>query len=199
MMYAHAPSSLNPPPMPCNAQVVKGCAHLGLTPTEAAAMFDQIDVNGDGLLRPPTPRQTAWVDTLAGRITAVSLKLVVTVFVGAAVLMLLGGLGEGSNTWVDAVYFSTVTATSIGYGDVVPTTHAARVFLTVYMPVATVVVGSALGEVIDVYVNDVVGEGIFQILLESTTWVHKIDVAGRGYVTEADYVLFKLQQVVGFC
>jgi hypothetical protein len=32
-------------------------------------------------------------------------------------------------------------------------------------------------------------------LSDSTTWVHKADLDGDGKVTEADYVLFKLQQM----
>ena len=35
--------------------------------------------------------------------------------------------------WVEAFYFGMVTATSIGYGDITPTTNAGRGFLIVYM------------------------------------------------------------------
>ena len=38
-----------------------------------------------------------------------------------------------------------------------------------------------------------VGAEIVEKLLDSSTWVHKADTLRRGYVTEADYILFKLQ------
>jgi hypothetical protein len=38
-------------------------------------------------------------------------------------------------------------------------------------------------------------DAITAVLIDSTTWVHKADIDGDGKITEADYVLFKLQQM----
>jgi len=75
-----------------------------------------------------------------------------------------------------------------GFGDVNVQTSGGRIFLTVYMVVATVFLASRLAEFIDLYVNAYVGEGIVRKLIDSTTWVHKADVRGTGCLNEADYV-----------
>ena len=51
------------------------------------------------------------------------------------------------------------------------------------------VTAGVLGEFIDLYVVDVVGEGIIDKIIDSTTWVHKADINKDGIVTEADYGL----------
>jgi hypothetical protein len=81
------------------------------------------------------------------------------------------------------------------YGDITPQTDGGRIFMIFYMLGSTVIVGGALSEVIDIYVNDFVGEKIIRTIINSTTWVHSADVANIGVITEADYVLFKLQQM----
>ena len=44
-------------------------------------------------------------------------------------------------------------------------------------------------------VNDIIGEEIVAQIIESTTWVHKADVFKTGTISEADYIVFKLQQL----
>lgn len=77
-------------------------------------------------------------------------------------------------TWVDACYWATVTATSIGYGDIVPQTDGGRFFLIFYMLISTVVTAGLLGDFIDLYVGGIVGEDIIGKIIDSTTWVHKV-------------------------
>jgi hypothetical protein len=60
---------------------------------------------------------------------------------------------------------------------------------------STIVVGSLLSDLINLYVNDYMAEKVIAQLIESTIWVHKIDVGKRGIVTEADYCVFKLLQM----
>ena len=44
---------------------------------------------------------------------------------------------------------------------------------------------------VSLYVEDLVGEEIIQKIINSTTWVHTVDINKTGRITEADYVLFK--------
>ena len=41
------------------------------------------------------------------------------------------------------------------------------------MLLSTIVVAEILGNAIDIYVNDYVGEAIVRKIIDSTTWVHK--------------------------
>jgi len=38
-------------------------------------------------------------------------------------------------SWVDAAYFTIVSTTTVGYGDLVPRNPATKIFLTFYLPV----------------------------------------------------------------
>jgi voltage-gated potassium channel Kch len=45
----------------------------------------------------------------------------------------LGEEIKGARTFTDHLYFSTVTLTSVGYGDMVPQTQRAKLFVTAYI------------------------------------------------------------------
>ena len=44
--------------------------------------------------------------------------------------------------WLDAVYFSTITLTTVGYGDIVPTNDAAKIFTIGYLIVGIGIIAS---------------------------------------------------------
>ena len=172
------------------AEVVAGCAILGMSPEEAGSWFDKVDAAGAGYLE-KHGAALPFMDTIPGRMLVILAKVYVPIVLGAAAVLLLGW----NLTAVDALYFATVTATSVGFGDVTPQSKATMWFLVFYMLASTVVVGGALGDFIDLFVNDVVGEGIVSTIIDSTTWLHKCDIYSTGKITEADYMLFKLQQM----
>lgn len=66
-------------------------------------------------------------------------------FLGTIVYMLLDAM-----TFVDAMYFTVVTATTVGFGDYVPSSTGAKVFSLVYVPVSVVMVAGALQYVANV-------------------------------------------------
>jgi hypothetical protein len=50
-------------------------------------------------------------------------------------------------SWVDAFYWSIVTITTVGYGDLTPTKETSRMFSAVYMVLAVVVVAYSMGKI----------------------------------------------------
>lgn len=92
---------------------------------------------------------------------------------------------------VPALWFlchNLLSAQGVGYGDIYPLSDEGRAFFAVYMLVASVIVADLIGKCIEIYVQDIVGEGINQKVISSTIWVHKSDLNRNGDCTEADYV-----------
>ena len=57
-------------------------------------------------------------------------------------------------SWADSFYFSVVTLTTVGYGDLHPTTEFSRVFTAVYILIGVTVVVTSLGVLGAGYIND---------------------------------------------
>lgn len=72
---------------------------------------------------------------LVGRHFVLALELAVVVFAFAYYVIATNDVGQfaGLGTRVDALYFSTATAATVGYGDVHPSGQAARVLVTLHM------------------------------------------------------------------
>jgi hypothetical protein len=72
---------------------------------------------------------------LVGRHFIIALEVAVVVFAFAYYVIATNETGEfeGLGTRVDALYFSTATAATVGYGDVHPIGQGARVLVTVHM------------------------------------------------------------------
>ena len=64
------------------------------------------------------------------------------------------GHDGSSMTWIDAIYFATVTVTTIGFGDITPTSDTGRLFIALYALVSCTWVGGCLGQVIQSNENE---------------------------------------------
>ena len=62
--------------------------------------------------------------------------------VGTVVYRLLEDWG-----WVDSFYFSVITLTTVGYGDLSPSTQASKLFTVVYVVSGISLIGAYLNEV----------------------------------------------------
>lgn len=97
-------------------------------------------------------------------------------------------------SWIDSFYFATVTAITIGYGDIVPNSDNARLFLLFYMPIATLAMGNVIRKLSRVMLV-MVEERINLLIIESPTSLYRADVLDSGFLDEPDYILYKLQQM----
>lgn len=57
-------------------------------------------------------------------------------------------------TWVDAYYFTVITLTSIGYGDISPTTTTTKIFTTIYVLVGLGIITALIGLVSTTVIED---------------------------------------------
>ena len=57
-------------------------------------------------------------------------------------------------TWVDAYYFTVITLTTIGYGDIGPTIPLTRIFTTFYVFVGLGIIAGLIGIVGEAVVED---------------------------------------------
>lgn len=54
--------------------------------------------------------------------------------------------------WVDAYYFSVVSLTTVGYGDLTPTTNAGKVFTTFYLIIGISIIAALLNNIVKNFV-----------------------------------------------
>lgn len=79
----------------------------------------------------------------------------------AAIISIILLLGVGTFTfhkledwsWVDSFYFTTATATTVGYGDLSPTTDTSKIIASMFMLTGTAGVVAALGVIGTGYLN----------------------------------------------
>jgi hypothetical protein len=145
-----------------------------------------------------------FLKTTFGRMSVLLAKLFSVVFVGAIWIRVFlkahkASDGDSSLSWTDSFYFATTIATSVGYGDIFPR-HSdkwSKVFLTFYFIWSTVTLAMLLGTFVEL-LCELSDNSVVSAIIDSTIWVHKIDLDDRGQVTESGYVLFKVNFVGNF-
>uniref|UniRef100_A0A7S4EK31 EF-hand domain-containing protein n=1 Tax=Pseudo-nitzschia australis TaxID=44445 RepID=A0A7S4EK31_9STRA len=105
---------------------------------------------------------------------------------------------EGWN-WIDSIYFSFVTATTIGFGDYSPQTRAGRLLAIAMIPVLLAAAGD-LFATIGLFVIRNRTRTLFQTQNERAEWLTKsraveMDLDRDGKVSSAEYVLYMLLEL----
>ena len=80
------------------------------------------------------------------------------------VILLLGGFGfwmldPGVHTMADGLWLAFTTAATVGYGDVVPSTHASRMFAVIVVLLGLAVLSLATASLAAIFVEKDVEEG----------------------------------------
>ena len=80
------------------------------------------------------------------------------------VILLLGGFGfwlldPGVPTFADGLWLAFTTAATVGYGDVVPSTHASRVFAVIVVLLGLAVLSLATASLAAIFVEKDVEQG----------------------------------------
>jgi hypothetical protein len=73
----------------------------------------------------------------------ITLVIVAVIGIGTVVYRYLEDWG-----WVDSLYFSVITLTAVGYGDLAPTSSASKLFTIVYIVSGISLLGAAANEVL---------------------------------------------------
>jgi len=104
-------------------------------------------------------------------------------------------VGEGDWTLVDGIYFAIITATTVGYGDIAPSTPFGRMMACGYIPVCLAIFTTCLGTIADVYFrlmalnsDSAHLDGLDLTLSELTA----MDEDGDGKVSEFEFTKFML-------
>ena len=86
-------------------------------------------------------------------------KLKIKLFTAVSAIMGMIGLGTVAYhylenwTWAQSFYFSVVTLTTVGYGDLHPTTDASRVFTASFILVGVGIMLASLGTIASSYLK----------------------------------------------
>ncbi|GMI18436.1 hypothetical protein TrLO_g12334 [Triparma laevis f. longispina] len=103
-------------------------------------------------------------------------------------------VAEGFN-WVDALYLSCITVTSVGYGDKKPETRNGKIFAMFWILLGTFLVAKAIGGYLDYQTKIKQQEIRKRILAKPLTMseIEQADIDDSKSLSEAEFVLYKLQ------
>lgn len=115
-------------------------------------------------------------------------------------VLLAGGVAMGSLegwSWQDSIYYSFITAGTLGYGDFSPVTQKGRVLAVVFIPLAVGTTGKLLGGVTSWMIQRR-QERFYKVQMEREMDVDRLlqmDADNNHRVSREEYVEFMLKQM----
>lgn len=130
--------------------------------------------------------------------TSSSWKGLIPKFFPSLSLLFIGGgiIGQFEGwSWFDSIYYSFITAGTLGYGDFSPKTQIGRALALVFLPIAVASAGEILGAVSKVLVTrrqHIRNEQLLHRALD-LEFLKEMDADGDGKVSRYEYITFMLQ------
>merc|ERR1711871_886483 len=114
-----------------------------------------------------------------------------TILVGAVGLLLTEDVEGG---FVDALYWSVISCTTVGYGDIFPESDAGKIFCIFYLPLGTMSLARIVGNVIESRLEKQVQKRRKMILTRKLASCQLIadDENQDGKVTREEFLVSKL-------
>ncbi len=131
------------------------------------------------------------------RIAATVVKYAALIIIGIFVPALIIGAVEGWS-FVDSIYYATVTATTVGYGDLFPTQNSTRLIAVFYMPICITVMAKLFSEWTGIYLKARAEEAQKDFLSRKLTIEDLIEMdnndveGGDGKVSYGEFLEFML-------
>ncbi|CAM8959445.1 unnamed protein product [Rhodiola kirilowii] len=125
--------------------------------------------------------------------------------VGLALLVVLLCIGTGAIVlyvfedldWVDSVYLSVMSVTTVGYGDRAFTTLSGRLFAAVWLLISTLAVARAFLYLAEARVNKRHRRIAHYVLHRDITVEDLLaaDINQHGFISKSEYVIYKLKEM----
>jgi Ca2+-binding EF-hand superfamily protein len=112
----------------------------------------------------------------------------------------LGGIAIGRlEGWslVDSIYYAFITAGTVGYGDVSPTSPGARLWAVIFIPLAVAAAGDVLGTVTSSFLEHRRRQ-VYESFVDQELTMKDLDIMDtdkNGRVTRDEYVDWMLVQL----
>ncbi len=136
-------------------------------------------------------QESLWRRTI-GNLLKKSVPAVVVLVVGGTIM----GRIEGW-LWTDSIYYSFITAGTLGYGDFSPVTRNGRLWGIVFIPLSVAAAGEVLGNVASALMERR-QEQVYEQLMERELNLQRLlemDTDQDGKVTREEYVHFMLKEM----